>query len=123
MRIKTLAQSSGLSTDTIRFYEKKGLLEPDLVHRSANNYRDYAEACLKRLELIQKVKNLGFTLTEIQVWIWELENNQLSVREKNKIIRRKIQDIETRIATLDQIKQQLASCLVPEDSPDKEARA
>ena len=52
MRIGILAKRSGLSVDTIRFYEKKGLLDLDLIIRQNNNYRDYSEANLERLRFI-----------------------------------------------------------------------
>jgi MerR family transcriptional regulator, copper efflux regulator len=47
MQISALARRSGLSVDTIRFYEKKGLINSDLMCRQKNNYRDYSEASLE----------------------------------------------------------------------------
>ncbi|MEL7494030.1 MAG: MerR family DNA-binding transcriptional regulator, partial [Cyanobacteria bacterium J06554_11] len=43
MRISVLAKRSGLPVDTIRFYEKKGLLNPEWISRQSNNYREYSE--------------------------------------------------------------------------------
>lgn len=54
MRIGEIAKLSDLSVDMIRFYEKKGLLDPLLIRRGQNNYRDYSEACLERLMLIKQ---------------------------------------------------------------------
>ncbi len=62
--IGQLAGLAGVRTDTIRFYEKKGLLpEPT---RSASGYRVYNEAGLKQLRFIKKAQSLGFTLDEIK---------------------------------------------------------
>lgn len=46
MLISELAQKSGLPIDTIRFDEKKGLIDSDLIQRRQNNYRDYSELSL-----------------------------------------------------------------------------
>lgn len=65
MRIGELAGRTGISTDAIRFYEKRGLLDATLFERGANNYRSYSEAALERLSLIHSAKQLGFSLAEI----------------------------------------------------------
>ena len=108
MRIGELAKRSSLSVDTLRFYEKKGLIDADLVQRQENNYRDYSDACLVRLSLIQKAKHLGFSLVEIQEWIREFESDQMPLREKQRILRQKLEEIETRIQDLVQMKEYLA---------------
>jgi MerR family transcriptional regulator, copper efflux regulator len=104
MQISVLAKRSGLSVDTIRFYEKKGLIDSDLVRRQTNNYRDYSEKSLERLTLIQQAKRLGFTLTEIQEWIQAFESDQLTIQEKKYILGRKLEEIDGRIEELKQMK-------------------
>lgn len=111
MRIGLLAELSGLSVDTIRFYEKKGLLDPDLVVRQSNKYRDYSQGSLERLIFIQQAKSLGFTLNEIQEWIQGIKNDQLTATEKCEIINRKLQEIDERIEKLIKIKIPLTACL------------
>jgi MerR family transcriptional regulator, copper efflux regulator len=108
MRISQLAERSGLSVDTIRFYEKKGLLDSELVDRKTNNYRDYSEASLERLILVRRAKRLGFTLTEIQAWIRDFESNQMTVEEKQRILGRKLEDIDERIEELKQMRMYLS---------------
>ena len=112
MRIGLLAERSGLSTDTIRFYEKKGLLDSDLIVRQGNNYRDYSEASLERLMFIKQAKQLGFTLAEIQEWIQGIKSDRLTAVEKCKIISQKLQEIENRIDELKKMKIPLVACLV-----------
>lgn len=68
--IKDLANKTQLSTDTIRFYEKKKLVLPSF--RADNNYRYYNHDALKRLILIKRCRNLDMTLKEIETLI-ELE--------------------------------------------------
>jgi MerR family transcriptional regulator, copper efflux regulator len=109
MQISALARRSGLSVDTIRFYEKKGLIDSDLMCRQKNNYRDYSEASLERLALIQQAKRLGFTLTEIQQWIQDFESDKLTIQEKRTILGRKLEDIDARIRELKQMKLYLSA--------------
>ena len=52
MRIGLLAKRSSLSTDTIRFYDKKGLIDSGFVVRQGNNYQNYSEASLEQLMFI-----------------------------------------------------------------------
>jgi MerR family Zn(II)-responsive transcriptional regulator of zntA len=66
MQIGELAQRVGVSPDTIRFYEKQGLLDDSLYSRHANNYRMYGEAAVERVLLIKQAKRFGFTLRELR---------------------------------------------------------
>ena len=100
MRIGELAKKSGLSIDTIRFYEKKGLIDVELFSRKSNNYRDYSEDSLERLMLIQQAKRLGFTLAEIQQWIRDFESDQLTADEKQSILGQKLAQIDNQIEEL-----------------------
>jgi MerR family transcriptional regulator, copper efflux regulator len=104
MQISVLAKRSGLSVDTIRFYERKGLIDSDLVRRQTNNYRDYSEESLERLALIQQAKRLGFTLAEIQQWIQDFESDRLTIQEKRYILGCKLKEIDDRIEELKQMK-------------------
>ncbi|WP_119082035.1 MerR family transcriptional regulator [Altererythrobacter sp. B11] len=63
MRIGELACRTGVRVETIRWYEKAGLLEePD---RSASNYREYDKASLNRLTFIKRGRDLGFSLDQV----------------------------------------------------------
>jgi len=64
MRIGELAQKTGVTVDTVRFYERRGLLmRPS---RTRADYRDYSQGAVKRLRFIRDSKKLGFTLGEIR---------------------------------------------------------
>jgi DNA-binding transcriptional MerR regulator len=64
LKIGELAQASGSTIDTIRFYENKGLVLPG--ERSASGYRHYNLESISVLKFIQMCKELGFTLAEIK---------------------------------------------------------
>ena len=64
MTIGEAAEKTGLTTDTLRYYEKIGLIPP--VPRRENGLRDYGEETLKLVELIQRFKAIGMPLETIQ---------------------------------------------------------
>lgn len=101
MRIGALAKQTGVTIDTIRFYEKKQLLNHTHVQRSANGYRDYTDAAIERMEMIKHAQTAGFTLTEIGELFDLWEQNQLShdvivarLVEKQRDIAGKIEELE-----------------------------
>ncbi|MEK3797006.1 MerR family transcriptional regulator [Peribacillus sp. FSL H8-0477] len=63
MQIKDFAEKYQIQTDTIRYYEKENLLKPT---RRENGYREYNEESEKQLQLIIVLKQLGFSIKEIQ---------------------------------------------------------
>lgn len=67
MRIGELERATGLSRDTIRYYERIGLITPPT--RLANGYRDYAEHAVTELRFIRKAKELDFSLEDIRIAI------------------------------------------------------
>lgn len=64
IKIGELAEASGSTIDTIRFYENKGLLKP--VERSESGYRQYHKSAIELLKFIQMAKDLGFSLSQIK---------------------------------------------------------
>jgi MerR family copper efflux transcriptional regulator len=90
MLIGELAKASGFSKDTIRFYEKIGLIELPKHARLSNNYKDYPNEALQTLKCIHNLKNLGFTLEEIREIIVRKQMNALDNGTTFKIIEQKI---------------------------------
>jgi len=64
LTIGRLAKQVSIGIETIRFYERQGLIEPP--PRTDSNYRVYPEEEVNRLRFIKRAKNLGFTLSEIK---------------------------------------------------------
>lgn len=63
MQIGEFARRAGVNVQTVRYYERRGLLpEPE---RRASGYRQYTPAALERLQFIRRAQELGFTLNEI----------------------------------------------------------
>ncbi len=64
LSIGTLARRAGVRVDTVRFYERKGILRKP--ERTASGYRTYDEETLRVLRFIRRAQELGFTLREVQ---------------------------------------------------------
>src|SRR5436305_15184129 len=104
MKIHELAQKTGLTAPTIRFYEKKGLLDTRHVRRGENNYRDYCEEAVVHLLMIKEVQAAGFTLAEFK----ELDEacsaaDEVVTQRPAGVIRRKIAAVGQRIADSEQV--------------------
>lgn len=63
MRTSDVANAAGVNVETMRYYERRGLLPPP--GRRASGYRDYAPEAVKRVQFIKRAQALGFTLREI----------------------------------------------------------
>ena len=111
MRIGELAERSGLSIDTIRFYEKRGLLGAQQVQRSPNGYRAYGDEAAERLEFVKQAQGAGFSLSEI-VELFELwDHAQLDDKQIVAFLRGKQAQIAHKIAELEQVQCYLAQKL------------
>lgn len=105
MLISELSQKAGVSKDTLRFYEKVGLLNSN-NKRGENNYRNYDDEAVSRLEFIKHGKSLGCTLSEIKKAMdeWDI----LSPEDKARITRSKIAEMDEKIGQLQEFKCHLA---------------
>lgn len=123
MRISELASAAGLPIDTIRFYEKAGLLDGAHFSRHSNGYRDYTEAAVQRLQLVRQAKAAGFTLNEIVSLVAAWENDALSSQDKRALLTDKITVIMERMSELKRILDYLEQKLenTGEDLPAPEA--
>lgn len=100
MNISQFSKKYGLSLDTLRFYEKCGVLVPD---RLANDYRNYQEIHEQKVKLIIGLKSVGFKLEEIKQLI-ELETKPPSEEcniISNQLIDKKIELISQQIKLLE----------------------
>ena len=65
MKLKEVCESTGLSRKTIRLYEEKGLLVPQMEHRNGRDYREYTQADVEALREIATLRRAWFTMDEI----------------------------------------------------------
>ena len=105
LRIGEVAKQAGVGVETVRFYEREGLLhEPE---RRASGYRQYDEEAVAVLRFIRRAKELGFTLKEIKSLL-NLRLDTLATRaDVREQAREKVADIEAKIADLQRMKDSL----------------
>ncbi|WP_426399199.1 Cd(II)/Pb(II)-responsive transcriptional regulator [Ralstonia sp. R-29] len=105
MKIGELAQRTGISIETIRFYEAQGLLPPPA--RAANNYRVYTPEHAEQLAFIAKCRSLDMAHTEIRRLLELQANPQASCEEINKLLDEHLRHVEARIAELTDLRHQI----------------
>jgi MerR family transcriptional regulator, copper efflux regulator len=98
-----IARQAGVNIETLRYYERKGLITPT---RTGNGYRRYQEGALDRLKFIGRAKEAGFTLEEIrqtlELLALDVDFSALSTAMAEGISQ-KIEEVERRIEGLTQI--------------------
>lgn len=107
MKIGQLADKTGLSIQTIRFYERKALLAAP--QRTQSNYRSYSEEALKQLLFIKQCRALDMTIEEISLVLETRANPDNSCESVNATIDKHIEDIESRIIELNALQKTLLS--------------
>jgi len=107
MLIGELSKKTGLSKDTIRFYEKLGLIEANARQAGTRTYMEFSPDMLERLVLITQGKALGFTLNEMKHLIETWGTIAMPIAEKLSIIDRKLDEITAKMEQLEEIKQYL----------------
>lgn len=107
LTIGQLAHQADVNVETVRFYERRGLIEDP--PRRASGYRQYPQTVVDRLRFIRRAKELGFTLDEIGELL-VLRSHPAENRDRARAqARAKIADIERRIEDLTRMKQALSS--------------
>ncbi|WP_074012015.1 Cu(I)-responsive transcriptional regulator [Candidatus Sodalis sp. SoCistrobi] len=105
MNISSVAKKTGLTPKAIRFYEQKGLVSPPL--RRENGYRSYNERHLEELTLLRQARQVGFTLEECRELVALFNDPGRHSADVKRRTLNKVQEIETHIAELTQMRQHL----------------
>ncbi|WP_028694047.1 MerR family transcriptional regulator [Pseudomonas cremoricolorata] len=108
MRIGELAQACGVSRDTLRFYEAKGLIR---AQRRANGYRDYPVETVQLMLFIRNAQRLGFSLEEIGSNVgalWQAADPDQAIR---RLLTEKLALIEERLLALQHLRDGLRQSL------------
>ncbi|MGR3779019.1 mercury resistance transcriptional regulator MerR1 [Bacillus paramycoides] len=104
-RIGELAEKCGVNKETIRYYERLGLIpEPN---RTEKGYRMYSLQMVDRLNFIKRTQELGFTLNEIDKLLGVVDRNEAKCCDIYDFTVLKLEDIQGKIQDLKKIKQML----------------
>jgi MerR family transcriptional regulator, copper efflux regulator len=112
MLIGELSKRTGLTKDTIRFYEKMGLITACDQPAGTRFYKEFSEEMMHRLMLIHQGKALGFTLNEIKQFVQEWGNHTaIPEYEQIHIMERKLEEISQKMRQLEEIQSYLTAKL------------
>ena len=98
MKIGELAEHSGVSTKTIRFWEQSGVLPSP--SRTSSGYRDYEPAVADRLTFIRHAQSAGFTLGQIRRVLGIGDSGERPCEHVTQLINERLTEVEARIADL-----------------------
>ena len=107
-QIGEVAKVTGLSVDTIRFYQKLGLVKG--AQRSANGYRAFGDEQVHDLKFVRRAQELGFSLNEIRELL-ALRQKHHICPEVRSMLRRKLADVHDKIKGLAHLEVELKSAL------------
>lgn len=115
MLIGELSKETGLSKDTIRFYEKRALISSD---KKANNYKAYSRQTVDLLKFIIRAKKLGFTLKEIKelIEISSADNNRCQASLSK--VQKRIEDVDSTMKVLKEQRWNLEKLIKDCPGPD-----
>lgn len=107
LTIGALARAAGVGVETVRYYERRGLLErPEGRHGA---FRVYPEEAVRRIRSIKRAQSLGFSLEEIRELLGLRFSDQARCRDVQRRAERKIEEIDERIRTLRAVRAELES--------------
>lgn len=113
LRSGALARLAGLSPDTLRHYERKGLLAPV---RSGNGYREYGPEALDRVRLVQRALAVGFSLDELARLLDARDHGRAPCREVRALAAAKLDDLERRIREMTALREEMRALLAEWDA-------
>ncbi len=107
MLIGELSKQTGLSKDTIRFYEKLRLIQADERQPGTRTYKEFRSETVELLKMIMQGKSFGFTLNEMLELIQTWGSEEMPTVEKLRVIDRKLEEIVLKMQQLEEIKTSL----------------
>lgn len=110
LNIGQVAQRTGLSVETVRYYEKQRLI--DAPARSEAGYRQFPPEAVKRLKFIQRAKDAGFTLRDIADLLALRQEAGASCADVKLQATRKVEEVERKIRDLERIREALGRLIL-----------
>jgi len=107
LRIGQIAERAGVGVETVRFYERRGLL--DEPPRTASGYRAYPVGSVERLRFIRRTQGLGFSLAEIRQLLGLYPESRHACGTVQTQVEEKLAEVETKIRNLRRVKRALAT--------------
>jgi Cu(I)-responsive transcriptional regulator len=109
LTIGKLAEATGTKVETVRYYERAGLIAPPA--RTSGNYRSYRIEDLERLRFIRRTRDLGFSLEEVRALLDMAQQRDRDCGTVDELAKRHLGDIDRKIADLKALRRELAGVI------------
>ncbi len=103
--ISKLAKEAGVGVETIRFYERRGVIRRPSTGRTS--FREYPQTDIGRIRFVKRAQELGFTLNEIKEILQLEQNARIPCSDLKKRVDTKIEEVEGKLRDLQTIKKSL----------------
>lgn len=110
MRIGELARATGTKAETIRYYEREGILPP--ADRTESNYRDYSDGHLAKLTFVRRARELGFRMAQVRELLALAEHDDKPCTGVDELAQTQLLEVERKIADLTKLRDELAQMLL-----------
>lgn len=112
MRIGELARATGTNAETIRYYEREGILPA--ADRTDSNYRDYSNNHLAALTFVRRARQLGFSMAQVRELLALSDRADNPCRDVDRLAQEQLREVERKLADLaslrDKLRQMIRSC-------------
>lgn len=109
LSIGDLARATGTKVETIRYYERTGLLPPP--PRTRGNYRAYGAGHLARLGFVRRARGLGFSIGQVRALLGLADQRERSCEAVDAIAREHLAEVDRKLADLAALRRELASLI------------
>jgi DNA-binding transcriptional MerR regulator len=114
LSIRALADKTGCSVPTIRYYEQIGLLPPAM--RTAGGHRHYLDKDLQRLQAIKRCRDFGFSIEQVRELVAMFENGDGHCVDLRDVVQAQLDALRSRLAQLRELESSLAAFVADCDS-------
>ena len=109
MRIGTAAERAGVNVQTLRYYERRGLLQRP--PRQTSGYREFPDEAVRVVRFVKRAQDLGFTLDEVEELLHLRNHKRRDRAQVQAVAERRVHQIEQKIAELQAVKKALSHLL------------
>jgi Cu(I)-responsive transcriptional regulator len=109
MRIGELARITGTKAETIRYYEREGILTP--AGRTDSNYRDYCDKDVATLTFVRRARSLGFSMAQVRELLALSDHADKPCESVDLLVRRQLAEVESKITDLAALARNLGEML------------
>ena len=105
MRIGELAKATGTKAETIRYYEREGILPA--ADRTDSNYRDYSQNHLAALTFVRRARGLGFSMAQVRELLALSDHDEKPCENVDKLVTEQLLEVERKISDLSALREEL----------------